>query len=337
MNAVIAPAADSVSLQNIFDLRARNIHDAVIALAANPDTLAEALVAYNAPAINFNTMVEATKIIFGLPAIQPDLIDTLIECNAAIGRYTFSFPQWRFLTQNFNGASLVERFGMTRLTRPNDVRDDTLPKSDPQRDHFGTGFAAQTGKLHVEYRRAYILCSDGNSTLVIRNSSPYFGRDRLAHPAYVSFEKLSPERLRDITDADFASGGIFTPWQNSITADTTQNLAQALRVQQLVRALDEFDTHMQSWLFNGGAAHMADFMDFALARNAAAGKTDAPFYLCLVDNAMPPWFPITNTEASAALAQSIRAGEKKHLAGAQRKPVLLSSRFGDWPSVPKNQ
>ncbi|MBI1326018.1 MAG: hypothetical protein GC136_00070 [Alphaproteobacteria bacterium] len=309
----------------------------------NPETLPEALVALNAPAI---TPAHRDAFIHQFLGFTPpewtNVDKALAECSAKIGRYTFSFPQWRFLTQSFNGASLVERFGMERLYRDNDVRDESLPKSDPQRDHFGPGFAIQDKDLYVEYRRAYIAVSDGDTTIVIRNSSHYFGRDRLPEVAYVSFEGLTPEEIQGLRDEDFTNGRPFKPWNKDVVHPAVvMALDETRRVRDLLRRLDEFDMKLHKWLLNEGVNDVIEFTEHALARNKQAGKTDPPFYFVCMDAQMPPfgsvfyWPASENTAAELTDKNTFNGTPRIRPVNGTSKVVLLTSWMGDWPAAPK--
>ncbi len=232
--------------------------------------------------------------------------------NAArIGRYGFSFPQWRFVSQGFGGPALIERYGMTRLTRANDVRDASLPKSNPDRDKFGVGFVKRDGAGSVEYRRTYVLCANDEGALLIRNSSYFFGRDRLPCPAYVSDRALSDDDLRGIDETNLAGLG-FKPWHEAPEM-------QAITCRLLDR-LDREDMKLSQWLGTEGL-HIIKLM---LEKQ---GK--APFYFAFIDPRMPPWFPIKSFAAKAGVEKEIARN-----APYGTKLVLLSGPNGDLPVKP---
>lgn len=227
-----------------------------------------------------------------------------------IGRLCFSFPRWRFLTQGQAGGSLVEHFGMTRLARPTDLRDASLP--DPARDEFGVGFFMQQGGFYIEYRRAYLLCADlgAGAALIVRNSSYFFGRDRLPEAVYACFSGVNETMLRDLTLADVAG---WTAWP-SLTP------AQKAAVEALVARLLAFDDGLHQWLLTGGLSHTQDFLRARLA--AGRGMP----YIGWVATDMPPWFP---TRAEALSEEAIA-----NLANAQAAGfTLLSGPAGDLPAV----
>lgn len=71
--------------------------------------------------------------------------------------------------------------------------------------------------LYLELRRAYIIVSESPSnvntdrtTLVVRNSSRFFGKDRLPHSVLLSFHNFSNEQLMSLRPEDFDNEGLFT-------------------------------------------------------------------------------------------------------------------------------
>ncbi|MBY0405664.1 MAG: hypothetical protein K2X66_17310, partial [Cyanobacteria bacterium] len=84
------------------------------------------------------------------------------------------------------------------------------PESRPLNEVFGKGFLFkdQASGSNVEFRRGYLLVTHPKKgTLVIRNSSPVFGRDLLRHPAYYLKKALTPDEIltfdpRSLTDQD---------------------------------------------------------------------------------------------------------------------------------------
>lgn len=113
-----------------------------------------------------------------------DVIPGLTYNNwARIGTLGLSFSKWKFdAMQRWKGMgpmaapSLLEKSGLFQPTPPR-----------PSDKVFHKGFThynPETG-LSIEMRRAYAVISQPElGTLVIRNSSHYFGRDLLANPAY---------------------------------------------------------------------------------------------------------------------------------------------------------
>lgn len=141
----------------------------------------------------------------GIHSLEPSARETI----GKLGFLTHAFKFFRYDTEQRRvwlgdggaivpGSSILEQFGFERIApRPTDRRFD-----EPTRDHLGTGFVIKpfspvltSGWLarerdldpsfYIEFRRAYILASHpGLGTLLIRNSSPLFGRDTFPHFAY---------------------------------------------------------------------------------------------------------------------------------------------------------
>lgn len=227
-----------------------------------------------------------------------------------LGRLCFSFPRWRFLTQGAAGGSLVEHFGMTRLARPTDLRDASLP--DPARDEFGVGFIKRQGDFYIEYRRAYLLCADftAGAAVLIRNSSYFFGRDRLPQAVYARFGGVEEAALLALAPQDIAA---WQPWQSL-------GPEQKALVDELTKRLVRFDAALHAWLLDQG---LPDTQAFLRAKLAAGRGMP---YLGQVTEDMPPWFP----------AEALALSEEAIAALATAKPqgfTLLSGPSGDLPAV----
>lgn len=301
---------------------------------------------------------------------NPDDVEALANITARIGQYSFSFPAKRFTTQRFDGGdSLIERAGFTRQTRPTDVRDESLPKSNPQRDEFGIGFTWMDDNWYVEQRRAYTLFSNLSKTapvsLLIRNSSYFYGRDRLENPAYVSWDKKTTDELLNLTADDIENPEQFTAWHNAISDGSSLSLADKFeRVSGALSAMDDIDLKFSQWLrtyqgnvrfktkhetlngmFNdgGGYEHLRDFLRGALTQHVMAEKPDSPLYLAQLDQGdVTPWQPhrtsAVNTDTLAQLkaAQNgvtIKDDKLRDLFRPipQRQLVLISGKYGDFP------
>jgi NH3-dependent NAD+ synthetase len=305
--------------------------------------------------------------VFGSKVAELDdaQVAALADITSRIGQIAFSFPAKRFTTQGFTGgASLIERAGFTRQTRSSDVRDASLPKSNPQRDELGTGFTWTDGAWHVEQRRAYVLFSDLSAdmpvTLIIRNSSYYFGRDRLKNAAYVSFEKKSPNELLALTAADIDKPQNFMPWQN--VPEAAEKLS---RVAHALDAMDAIDCKFSQWLrthkasvkfkspfppldnlFNdgGGFAHLRALLKDILLQHIRDEKPASPLYLAQLDAGhAAPWQPHSTCPVTADTLAQLKAAQDGvtikddklrklfHPLGA-RQLVLISGKYGDFPA-----
>jgi hypothetical protein len=264
--------------------------------------------------------------VFG-QTVDTDMVEPLARVTGTIGRYGFSFPQWRHVAQRFNGSTLLERFGMRRLHRTTDTRDAALPE--PQRDEFGPGFIAIEDDLYIEYRRAYVVCADANAALVIRNNSYYFGRDRLPAPAFMAIGGVNASILEALAPQDFMEGSGFIPWQDV----AAQNPALVEHAGSLLKKLDAFDMRFSTWLLNKGAPALQEFIQTRLESRTASLP-----YLCAVDGRMPPWFPFYSYQFSSNLIEDIGEGILRWTFSAETIPspkvVLLTGRSGDWPVHP---
>ncbi|MDE1151841.1 MAG: hypothetical protein PW788_04815 [Micavibrio sp.] len=285
-------------------LRRQDAHAAVALVhsydKANTAWLPEALCLFNVRSLLPAQKKQMLQNIF-TQNIDDAAAEVLADICARTGRYGFAFPQWRFLSQGFNGKSLLEHYGFIRLARNNDVRDASLPPRDPARDEFGAGFVKTSGDLTVEYRRAYILCARHTAAapaaLVIRNSSYFFGRDRLPAPAYVAWENIPPAVLQNLNIENFGNKGLFQPLHNGLPLDKLQHL------QTILDHMDAEDMSLSRWLTGQGQSQLMAFL--------AHMATIAPIHCAHIDPQLPPWFPLDEA--------------------ADTKLVLLSGPSGDLP------
>lgn len=101
-----------------------------------------------------------------------EVTDSAVKNWSDIGFLTHTFRSWKYDAQG-GKESLLGQFGFRPAKpRANDTR-------------FGKGYLLRRDGFMLEFRRAYLLASHPTfGTLVIRNSSPEFGRDTMSHPAY---------------------------------------------------------------------------------------------------------------------------------------------------------
>jgi ankyrin repeat protein len=120
------------------------------------------------------------------------LTDATVKAWGDIGLLTHAFRFWRYdalstPTPEGGTTTLLESFGFK-----------AMPTQRPFNDVFGKGFLFIEPKTNVliEFRRGYLLISQKDmGTLVIRNSSPVFGRDLLKHPAYFMPQALTENEI----------------------------------------------------------------------------------------------------------------------------------------------
>jgi hypothetical protein len=328
-------------------------------------SLPEMLALCATPGLNANQKAFLNERIFSQPLpSDPSLNGALSDCNARIGRYGFSFPQWRYITQKFDGPSLIEHYGMRRLERDTDILDAAL--QDPARDRFGPGFVWSDDTWYVEYRRAYIIVANRSkenpAALLIRNNSYFFGRDRLPAPAYVSWKRLSDKQLQGLTEGDLSNPELFSRWQESMDSISSLSPAEkSRRAKGLLDYLDNFDAALSMWLQPNknlaarkfsGLGEKDGFKPFlAFLKHKAAspggGPPGSPF-MAVIDSRMPPWFPkltLPLTPELVAQMEKYGANEKTENGQLEKlfeiarqqglKLVLLTGKNGDFPIIRK--
>lgn len=200
-----------------------------------------------------------------------------------------------------------------------DERGDTYPL-------YGSGYFLRPGarnftgvpilpgypNAYVEFRRAYILVSDKEwGTLVIRNSSPDFGRDSMSETAYYSSrgigEGFSLKNLQDFNQAFLERyfTHVLDPEINFKTG-VPRNIRQLITaVRQTIRAYNawKFDTNYDSaWVdplgagkksFIGGELSPGFPAVVKLLRHDYNRSLDDPLYpvprLCFAREDLPAW------------------------------------------------
>lgn len=213
--------------------------------------------------------------------------DDLFEVCHWLGDFGFSFPEWRFPCQSFGDrGSLLERAGYTKLHRPTDVLDALLP--DPARDLFGVGFKECVhGTInekpvfwYVELRRAYMVVSNPVVTVIVRNSSAYFGRDRLPHCAYVSFEPFEEAELESLCPADFDGNRKLLPIRDLLAHPS--EIASDERVKRVAQALFRLSSErvlFHEWLLREGLGDLAEFVEARIVSGLSI-----PYFAAIYDN-----------------------------------------------------
>lgn len=372
MKAVNIKSISIVTPRIIIDNDSENAHRIVTGSPHNQsEWMAEALTLMGTGGLSMTQKCDMMEALFGANAnsLNEAQIDTLAKMSGHIGQCGFSFPAKRFTTLRFaNGTSLIERAGFVRQTRPNDVRDETLPKSNPQRDQFGIGFTWSDENWYVEQRRAYMLFSSllrhAPVTILIRNSSHFFGRDRLQNAAYVSFDLKDPQDLLHLDAAEIDNVKNFTPWQSVLCDDTLPMQEKLDRAGYALDVMDGIDLKFSQWLrthkgavnfktphkslekmFNEGHghAHLRAFLKEALLHHVNAEMPDSPLYLAELDpEHAAPWQPhsichvTSDTLAQLKNAQdgiAIKDDKLRKLFQPlkQRQLILMSGRYGDFP------
>ncbi len=291
--------------------------------------LPESLVLFNTPGLRRNQKEQMISALFSPKAIVgPGQVNELAELSGRIGYYGFTFPQWRFLTQRIGAEpSLAEQFKMKPLKRATDIRDASLP--DPARDELGGGFAWQDGEWYIEYRRSYILVANSDTSLVIRNNSHFYGRDRLKNAVYFSLSPRSVEQLQAITAAELETSGHFQKWQDLLNAHPDMRLDEKLvRVSRLIEQLNRFNADFDQWIKKEGTSALLKL--FESKANTPSGKP--AIYLGVVDRGTPSWKPYISMPLTPdLLAHLKKPGSMEQLLSDRGKFVLMSGANGDFP------
>ncbi|MBY0403173.1 MAG: ankyrin repeat domain-containing protein [Cyanobacteria bacterium] len=126
------------------------------------------------------------------------LSDKTLKTWGELGFLTHGFRFWRFDALG-GSKSLLAQFGFKPFPDPR-----------PFDNVFGKGFLYKdkASGAWVEFRRGYLLVTHpDDGTLVVRNSSPAFGRDLLRHPAYylktpLTLSDLNAFDPRTLKDSD---------------------------------------------------------------------------------------------------------------------------------------
>jgi len=298
--------------------------------------LPEALTLFKTPGLRISQRRAMLDHIFGKGDLRMPETMKISNLCSKIGDLGFSFPRWRYLTQRAGSEpSLVEHFGMERLMRDTDIRNVKLP--DPDRDELGTGFVSKDREWYVELRRSYIVCSHLSekepATIVIRNNSHYYGRDRLGAAAYVSFESLTPAQLQDMTPQMLESH--FTPWQDIIRDTDKATLKERLaRIEAPLEHFNRFEQQLDRWLQSEtGAKHLLAFLEHK-------ASTTKPIYIGGKEAHAAPWFPRTATAVTPQLVHELKEADDQGclpdaiaaLLGVNSELVLLTGKNGDLPA-----
>ncbi|MBY0405155.1 MAG: ankyrin repeat domain-containing protein [Cyanobacteria bacterium] len=129
------------------------------------------------------------------------LSDRTLKAWGEIGFLTHAFRFWKHDAVSISPKQTKTE--STSKTMPQTLLEEfgfqPFPDNRLLNDLFGKGFYLKREKTNelIEMRRGYLLISKpGEGTLIIRNSSPHFGRDLLKHPAYFIPKALTLEELQ---------------------------------------------------------------------------------------------------------------------------------------------
>ncbi len=231
---------------------------------------------------------------------------------AQIGALAFSFPLWRFISQRTQGMdSVIEAMGYTRLNRASDLRDAALP--DPARDELGVGFVRARGGAYVEYRRSYILYASQQGALLVRNSSYFYGRDRLRHAVYIADPQVPQETLENLTATQIDSGALFAPLSTG----------RGEQAAALVAGFMRHENALHDWVWGEGLGVTLDFL-----RDKLQSRRGMP-YIGIVKKGWPAWTPQRVVALDDGVIDDIARGIYAPQDGG--RIVMLSGPAGDFP------
>jgi len=267
----------------------------------------------------------------------------LLRAIALVGTLSFSFPVWRFLSMGRAATgerypSLLEQAGMVRLER----KSDKYPGAE-QKDRLGVAYISTPGTdsalratsapdLYVEYRRANLLAHIPSlGTILIRNSSRHFGRDRFRYPLYVDTAKRSIDELQTLTEIDVDQKHALTP----ITA-IAPTAIEPLR--ELVSQLMRFELNLSAWLSSAGLPALLQFLERKQTEVASLPPRSVPRrampILAWTELLFPPWYPQHTLRVEGlptnVLQERVRAFASRPPSASSRL-ALLSGVFGDFP------
>lgn len=285
---------------------------------------------------------------------------------ARVGAIAFSFPEWRFLAQTppHSGAegvrTLLEHVGMHRLVRDTDRRGETTPEDPPSLatpHDFGPGFESVNGPHRFELRRAYVLLSEREVpdaiTLLMRNSSPYFGRNRLEHGAYVSLRVLDDGELRGLSRSDIEGRSWFVPLKEFLA----NPMMERQRAASLLARLNSLCDAFCSWTADLGERFFSrealrEEQPFVpqsarecvclLLRSMLHARTGSSGALVLLPRQGPTFPALAALSVTRDLVDRLSGGDELpaneeskrflHIARTEDcRCALLSSSQGDWP------
>lgn len=242
----------------------------------------------------------------------PVCADASSAALAQLGALAFSFPLWRFISQRTHSMdSIIEAAGYGRLTRGTDLRDASLP--DPARDELGVGFSRPRGGAYVEYRRSYVLYASQHGALLVRNSSYFYGRDRLKHAVYLADPLVPQHALENLTAAQIDNGDLFRPL-------ATGHGEQAAA---LVAGFMRHENALHDWVWGEGAGVTLDYL-----RDKLQARRVMPC-IGMIRKGWPAWAPQRVVALDEGVIDDIARGVYAPDAGM--RIVMLSGAGGDFP------
>lgn len=174
---------------------------------------------------------------------------------ARIGTLGRSFTKWQY-------DAMGRWKGMGPGEKPPLLVESQLFTPIPRRESdatYGPGFLYTDPKtgLTIELRRAYILITQPEGgTLVIRNSSPVFGRDLLAEPAYFNPKRSYAPPFPLFDRPDLEGGDFLSVFDKPLNANLSAQSEAHTKIEALLEAFDQAMEGYVEWKcgFHGGKA-----------------------------------------------------------------------------------
>ena len=270
-----------------------------------------------------------------------DLCGEVFRKVAVLG---YSFPEWRFLAMRYGveQESFLERIGLTKIDR-------SLIGGVPANEvdlKLGLGFiCAQNSQLTspeldkdviIELRRGYILASHpAHGSIIIRNSSHFFGRDLLQHPAYFSEGGLTKKSVEGMGKSMIEDPKQFSPLHHYLGQLTSSNTGTSCgKINWLVNQVEILSRAISAEIGIDGAINpkLAGFF-----KELEASDTKIKPMLTAKKVGEGPWFPeivapvLSQDENQREISEFFAQAKKLGL-----QVLILSSEKGDFPSRPLN-
>jgi hypothetical protein len=157
---------------------------------------------------------------------------------ARIGTLGRSFTKWQYdAMSRWKGMGPGEKSPLLVESQ----RFEPIPRRESDAT-YGPGFLYADSKtgLTIELRRAYILIAKPEGgTLVIRNSSPVFGRDLLAEPAYYNAQRFYGPPFPLFDPSDMAGGDFLSVFDKPLNANAYEQREAHTKIEALLEAFDE--------------------------------------------------------------------------------------------------
>ncbi len=169
----------------------------------------------------------------------------MIQLWSDIGLLTHNFRSWRYDAKG-GSESIFKCYGFDPIER----------LDSPEHRRFGKGFLLSKSRKKdagvdmdtvIEFRQGYLLASHPDyGTLIIRNSSPQFGRDTMAHPAYWQKEPLTASALKTFAPQEIEAMG----FQHVLTPELYKTSGPVRAMTALKNQLMQVKDNYRRWKFD---------------------------------------------------------------------------------------